>query len=55
MFCDEAASYVNIAHESPCASDNSPEGGGLIGALEPACDLVPTITTTWGRLKAAFR
>lgn len=37
VFCDEDAGDVAIAHGSPCDASQSPDGCGMIGALDPAC------------------
>jgi len=37
IFCDEDAGDLAIAHGSPCDAGQSPDGCGVIGALDPGC------------------
>jgi len=37
MFCDAPADDYSLHEDSPCATDNSPAGCGLIGALSVGC------------------
>ncbi|MCK4545923.1 MAG: right-handed parallel beta-helix repeat-containing protein [Candidatus Eisenbacteria sp.] len=39
LFCDRPNDDYTIAVESPCTRDNSPDGCGLIGALDVACSI----------------
>ncbi len=57
FFCDSAGYNFELAEGSPCAPENSP-CGQLIGALGVGCEVgtvLPTVDTTWGRLKATFK
>jgi hypothetical protein len=55
MFCNLAGGDFHIDFASLCASDHSPAGCGLVGALAPACSVTPAQHTTWGKLKARYR
>lgn len=55
LLCSPETGDFHISVHSPCAPDNSPAGCGLIGVLEPACDISPTRRTTWGQIKVMYR
>lgn len=55
LLCAPEIGDFSISIHSSCAPEHSPAGCGLIGAREPACDITPTLRTTWGQLKAKYR
>lgn len=55
LFYDEGSGDFHIAYQSPCAGENSPEGCGLIGVLDPTCDVNRVEAASWGQVKARFR
>jgi serine protease len=56
IFCNLAAGNFHIRMDSPCTPEASPPGCGLIGALGVGCSPPTAATTsTWGRMKAAYR
>ena len=56
LFCDVASDDFTIFQHSPCNAVNQ---CGLIGAFGPACAQVgvdeDVVTSTWGRIKSAWR
>jgi hypothetical protein len=54
QFCDLTMLNVHLLASSPCAPANSPPGCDLIGARGVDCNPVPTLPTTWGRLKVGY-
>jgi hypothetical protein len=55
LFCEPELGDYRIAWESPCSSENAPEGCGRIGALPEACHVTAVQVTTWGRIKTMYR
>ena len=54
VFCLAQMDNYYLADISPCSPAHSPEGCGLIGALDVQCGSTRIAETTWGRLKARF-
>jgi len=54
LFCNGPTGNLHLAAASPCAPENSGECG-LIGAYGVACDVIPVVPTTWGRIKTLYR
>lgn len=54
LHCDEQA--FDLQDDSPCLPGNHPDGAdcGLVGPRDRRCDAVPTVSSTWGRLKQRF-
>jgi hypothetical protein len=54
LHCDEKT--FDLRGDSPCLPANHPDGADceLVGPRDQGCDAVPTISTTWGRLKQRF-
>jgi hypothetical protein len=55
LFCSPEDSDYRLSVLSPCAEGGAPPGCGQIGALEAACDDVPVVPLSWGRIKMLFR
>jgi hypothetical protein len=54
LFCNLALLDFTLDENSPCASDHSPAGCGLIGAFDVGCGVTPVTAGTWGQVKARF-
>ncbi len=54
-FCGAAAGNFYLQSDSPCASENPPFQGFLIGALPVNCSTTSVENKTWGAVKAIYR
>jgi hypothetical protein len=54
LFCDAGNGDLTIAEGSPCAPANNP-ACGLVGAWPVTCDVSPTVSTSWGRIRISYR
>ena len=54
-FCDTTQGVLTLNSDSPCASDLSPDGCGLVGALDVGCGPVSTEPASWAAIKARFK
>jgi hypothetical protein len=57
LFCDLEGGDYTLDAASPCLPGQHPDGVecGRIGALGLGCGATPVETTTWGRIKGAYR
>jgi predicted outer membrane repeat protein len=55
LFCNFPALDLSLGENSPCASDHSPAGCGLVGAVDVGCGVVAVENTTWGQIKARLQ
>jgi hypothetical protein len=54
LFCSPADLDFTLDASSPCAPD-SPQGCGLVGALNVACGIISVERSSWGSIKALYR
>ena len=58
LFCDATQDDYTLSTPSGCLPGNHPDGAacGIIGALGEGCSgPVPTVDTSWGRVKSRFQ
>lgn len=55
LFCDLTSVSFEVSAVSICATDNSPEGCGWIGAGRIGCGGTAVRAATWGQIKGMFR
>ncbi len=54
-FCGATAGNFYLQSDSPCAPENPPYDGMLIGALPVNCSTVSVENKTWGAIKSIYR
>ncbi len=54
-FCDPESGNFTLSSDSPCLPENNPFGCDLIGAFGEGCGGVSVESSSWGRIKQAYR